>query len=280
MAAGIPQQTPAACSTIGQTEATKVEVAGPSVVPLQAPGDHRRLVDGRGLPLRAAVDRVLLEPVEEGPVAWRTRLSQLVDRPADLGVAEPVERAADPDRLARPAVGAQAAVEARGDRPPLGVGVQGRGQGRPAQADGVGRLGEVEVGERLDEGVPLPGRRLLDLVEVGRAEPGQGGAEPVLEGPRVAPPAGEGAADQQVDRDRLAGGQVEPAEQDRLVRAGRLAVDVAAAVERDRRTRRSRRGRACGWRGRGRGWSPAGSGRSSCQLSPGSPIPPLTSAWT
>ena len=31
----------------------------------------------------------------------------------------------------------------------------------------------------------------------------------------------------------LAGRQVEPAEQDRLVRAGRLAVDVAAAVERD-----------------------------------------------
>ena len=81
--------------------------------------------------------------------------------------------------------------------------------------------------------VPLLAGRLLDLVEVGAAEPGQGGPEPVLERARVAPPAGERAADEQVDRDRLAGRQVEPAEQDRLVRAGRLAVDVAPAVERD-----------------------------------------------
>ena len=52
-----------------------------------------------------------------------------------------------------------------------------------------------------------------------RAEPGQRGPEPVLERAGVAAPAGEGAADQQVDRDRDSRRQVEPAEQDRLVRA-------------------------------------------------------------
>ncbi len=55
----------------------------------------------------------------------------------------------------------------------------------------------------------------------------------MLEGPGVASPAGEGPADQEVDRDRLAGGQVELAEQDRLVGAGRLALDLAPVVERD-----------------------------------------------
>ena len=55
----------------------------------------------------------------------------------------------------------------------------------------------------------------------------------MLERPRVAPPAGEGAADEEVDRDRPAGGQVELAEQDRLVGAGRLALDLAPVVEGD-----------------------------------------------
>ena len=45
----------------------EVEVAGPPVVPLQAPGDHGGLVDRRGLPLGLAVDGVFLEPVGIGP---------------------------------------------------------------------------------------------------------------------------------------------------------------------------------------------------------------------
>ena len=165
----------------------EVEVAGAPVVPLQAPGDDRRLVDGRGLPLGPAVDRVLLEPVGEGAVLAPDRREPLEDAPADLGVAEPRQRVADPDRLARPAVGAQAAVEPRGDRSPLGVGMKRRGQGRAAEADGVGRLGKVQVRQRLDEAVPLLAGRLLDLVEVGAAEPGQGGPEPVLERARDRP---------------------------------------------------------------------------------------------
>jgi hypothetical protein len=211
----------------------ELQVAGPAIVPLQAPGDDRRLVHRGGFPLRPAVDRVLLVPVGERPVLAPDLREPLQDAPADLGMAEPLERAADPDRVARPAVGVQAPVEPRGDGPPVGVGVQGGGQGRAAEADGVARLGEVRAGQGLDVGVPLLRRHLLNLVEVSGAEPGQGGTEPVLESPRVAPPAGESAANQQIDRHRLAHRQVEPAEQDRLVRPGRLAVDVPSAVERD-----------------------------------------------
>ena len=111
--------------------------------------------------------------------------------------------------------------------------MQGGRQRRAAEADRVGRLGELEAGQGLDVGVPDLAGRLLDLIEVGVAEPGQGGMEPVLERPGVAPPTRERAADQQVDRDGLRGGQVEPSEQDRRIRPGRLAVDPAPAVERD-----------------------------------------------
>ena len=81
----------------------------------------------------------------------------LEDPLADLGMAQPVHGAADPEGVARPAIGAQAAIEARGDRAVLGVGVQRGRQGRAPQADGVGGPREMEVGDRLDELVPLAG---------------------------------------------------------------------------------------------------------------------------
>ena len=55
----------------------------------------------------------------------------------------------------------------------------------------------------------------------------------MLEGPRVGPPAGEGAADQEVDRDGFAYGEVEPTEEDRLVGGRRLALDIATPVQGD-----------------------------------------------
>ena len=53
----------------------------------------------------------------------------------------------------------------------------------------------------------------------------------MLERASIAAPAGERAADQHVDRHAAAGGQLDRAEQDRLIGAGRLALDVSPAVE-------------------------------------------------
>ena len=85
------------------------------------------------------------------------------------------------------------------------------------------------------------------------AEPVEGRAKPVLERPAIAAPAGERAADQHVDRHAAAGGKLDRAEEDRLVGAGRLALDVALAVKRQRELDRRSRGPACDWNGRGRG---------------------------
>ena len=145
---------------------------------------------------------------------------------------------------------------------------------------GVGRLGEIEVGDRLDEIVPFPGRRVLDLVEIGRAKPVERRAEPVLEGPAIAAPSRERTAHEHVDRHGAAGGQLDRAKEDRLVGAGRLALDVA----RGRRAPaansmvESRASLRLAWP-----W-PRLIARSdlsmSCQLNPTSPTPPLISACT
>ena len=233
----------------------EVEIAGPSIVALQAPGDHRRLVDRRSLPFGHAVDRVLLEPVEERLVADPNLVQPLENPPADLRVAQPLQGAADPERVARPAIRAQAAVEPRGHRPVLGVGVQGRGQGRSPQADRVRGAREMQVGHRLDESSHSMRRVLLDLVQIGlgRAEPGQRRPQPVLERAPVAAPARERAADQQVDGDR------------RCPRAARSSGRGSPRWARSARNRRRRGGRApgrtrwssrgpaCGWNGRGPG---------------------------
>ena len=208
------------------------KVSGPVVVPLQAPRDDGGLVHRRGLPLRSAINRVFLEPEGEGTVPAPHRRQPAIDAAAHLRMPQPRQRVADPDRLAGPAVGAQAALKARGNRSPLGVRMERSGKCSPAQADGVVRLGIVRIRQRGDEAVPLLTGPLLDLVEVGAAEPGQSGPEPVLERAGIAPPAGERAADQKVDGHRRARRQVEPAEQKRFVRAGRLAMDVAPPVER------------------------------------------------
>ena len=155
----------------------------------------------------------------------------LIDAPADRGMAQPLHRAADPDRVAGPAVGRQPAIEARRDRPPLGVRVQGRCQRRSPQMNRVSRLGKVKVGNRLDEIVPFPGRGVLDRVEVGRTKPVERRPEPVLESPAVAAPSRECAADQHVDRHAAAGGQLDRPKEDRLVGAGRFTLDVAPAVK-------------------------------------------------
>ena len=73
---------------------------------------------------------------------------------------------------------------------------------------------------------------VLDHVEVGRAKPVKRRPEPVLERPAIAAPSREGAADQHVDRHAAAGRQLDRPEENRLVGAGRLALDVALAVER------------------------------------------------
>ena len=117
----------------------------------------------------------------------------------------------------------------------------------------VRRLRKQQVGDRLDEVVPHLARDLLDLVEVGRAKPVEGRSQPVLECPSIAAPARERAADQHVDVDFAAGGQVERAEQDRLIGAGRLAFDLAAVVERQGKLDRRVAGQLLGWRDGGRG---------------------------
>ena len=95
-------------------------------------------------------------------------------------------------------------------------------------------LGEIEIGDRLDEIVPFLGGGVLDQVEVGRAKPVEGRAEPVLERPAIAAPSRERTADQHVDRHAAAGGQLDGTKEDRLVGAGRLALDVSLAVQRQR----------------------------------------------
>ena len=70
-------------------------------------------------------------------------------------------------------------------------------------------------------------------VQVGRAKPVQRRPEPVLERPAIAAPPRERPADQHVDRHAAAGRQLDRAEQDRLVGPGRLALDVALAVQRE-----------------------------------------------
>ena len=96
----------------------QVEVAGAAIMALEAPGNQRGLVDGRRLPFGNAVHRVLLEPVEERAVALAHLVEPLIDAAADRGVAQPLHGAADPDRVAGPAIGTQPAIEARGDRRP------------------------------------------------------------------------------------------------------------------------------------------------------------------
>ena len=92
----------------------------------------------------------------------------------------------------------------------------------------------MKVGNRLDELVPGERGGLLNLVEVGcwRSEPVQGRAKPMLESSAVSAPAREGTADEEVDRDGGSGGQIDPPVQDRLIRSGRLAINVAPRVKR------------------------------------------------
>ena len=73
---------------------------------------------------------------------------------------------------------------------------------------------------------------MLDQVEIGRAKPVERGAEPVLKSPAIAAPSRERSAHQHVDRHAAAGGKLDGTEEYRLVGAGRLALDVSPAVER------------------------------------------------
>ena len=99
----------------------------------------------------------------------------------------------------------------------------------------VRRLRKEKVGNRLDEIVPHLARDRLDLVEIRSPKPVERRPQPVLECASIAGPSRERAADQHVDFDFALGGQLERPEQDRLVRAGRLAFDFAAIVERQRK---------------------------------------------
>ena len=132
----------------------------------------------------------------------------------------------------------------------------------------------MEVGQRLDERVPLrspcparpgPGRSRA-------TEPGQGGPEPVLERAPVAAPAGERPADQQVDGHRRSRRAARSSGEDRLVRAGRLAIDVAAGSSASANsTVASRASLRLEWP-----WPRLIASRArspSCQLSPRSPTP-------
>src|SRR5436305_813934 len=83
-----------------------VQIPGAPVVALEPPGNDRGLVDGGGLPLRTAVDRVLLEPVRKRAVLAPDPRQPAEDVVAGLRVSQPRQRVADPDGLAGPAVGA------------------------------------------------------------------------------------------------------------------------------------------------------------------------------
>jgi len=120
-----------------------------------------------------------------------------MDLAADLGVPDTIERSSDPNGLPRPAVRAQAPVVAGGHGPPVGIRVQSQRKCRAAQRDRVARLGEMQARKHFGIRVPLERRGLFHLVKIGRAEPREGGLQPVLERPRVAAPARERAADEQ-----------------------------------------------------------------------------------
>src|SRR5271166_4477239 len=142
----------------------ELEVPGASVVAFQAQGDQSRLIDGGRLPLRHAVDRVLLEPVEKRTMRSPHLVEPDEDSLADLGVSQALQSAAYPESISGPAIGAKPPVQPGSHSAMLGVGVERGGQGRPSQAHRVGSTGKMKVGERLDESIPLLGCHLLDVV--------------------------------------------------------------------------------------------------------------------
>ena len=99
---------------------------------------------------------------------------------SDPDLVQPLENALADLRVAHPFIArpprehlvASGTRSARGLSPEataamLGVGVERSSQGRSAQVDGIEGSGELEVGNRCDELVPMQNRCLLDLVEVG-----------------------------------------------------------------------------------------------------------------
>src|SRR5271157_3662772 len=92
----------------------ETQIASLPVIALEAPGNHGRLVHGRRLPFGNAINRVLLEPVKKRMVRGPHLVQPQENPPADLGVAQPLHRTADPERIARPAIRTQAPVEPGG----------------------------------------------------------------------------------------------------------------------------------------------------------------------
>src|SRR5208337_5083897 len=99
----------------GPDAGDEIEIASVPVVALKAPRNHGRLVHGRRLPFGNAIDRVLLEPVKKRMVSGPHLVQPKEDPPADLGVAQPLHCISDPERIARPAIRAQAPVEPGGN---------------------------------------------------------------------------------------------------------------------------------------------------------------------
>ena len=116
---------------------------------------------------------------------------------------------ADPDCLSGPAIGAQAPSNPDAIAPHSASACSAAARADRLRLDRIDRLGKMEVGDRFDEFVPFPRRRLFHLVEVGAAEPVQGRSQPVFVGPAISAPPREGPADEQIDGDGLAGGKLD-----------------------------------------------------------------------
>src|SRR5262249_38994538 len=176
-------------------------VAGAAVVAFESPRDQGGLVDGWCFPLRPPVDRVFLDPVAVGSILSSDAREPSKDAATYVSMPRAIECSAGGDGVPRPAIGVDSSIEPRCDRTPLTVSMETRGERGTAKDNGIGCPGKAESRQRLDEVVPLFSRPMFDIVNATRAKPGESRSDPMLEGSVITVPAGEGAADEQIDCD-------------------------------------------------------------------------------